>query len=83
MHTKIQHVDEISYGLSQYKLIASILHDSDNADKGHYVAYVKDRDGVKKFDDNGSGIPRYGPASEEFEKVKEDSYILFYEKIQR
>ena len=39
-----------------------------------------------KYDDLGGSrnrlvVPSYVPASEEFEKAKEDAYILFYEIV--
>ena len=80
--------DQIAYGVSDYKLIGAILHNGKTPLSGHYVAYTRTEEGdIMKYDDLGGSrnrlvVPSYVPATEEFKKAKEDSYILFYEKIQ-
>ena len=92
IETKVSDIDKINYGVSQYEHIASIVHQGNTATSGHYVAFVtKCHPDVMKYDDLGSerGLnnhqksPSYGPATEEFQTKKMDSYILLYKKIQR
>ena len=79
--------DQITYGISEYKLIGAILHNGSTTLSGHYVAYTRTEEGnFMKYDDLGGSrnrlvVPSYVPANEEFEKAKEDAYILFYEIV--
>jgi uncharacterized UBP type Zn finger protein len=70
----------MSGGECEYELKSIVVHHGGSPNIGHYISFIKDKEGVWRECDDDCITKQKGNVLEE-KSVKKNAYILFYEKI--
>jgi uncharacterized UBP type Zn finger protein len=71
---------QMELGESEYELKSIVLHHGASPNVGHYISFIKNKQGVWSECDDDYITKQKGNVLEE-KSVKKNAYILFYEKI--